>query len=175
MYPDDMELLIVLSVTYRIRGDNYIAALSIKEIIESNENFYDEIYDNSMIKMMLPLFKLCYINSIPKNKLFYSDHDEIDMFLADFEDRSLFRDIYDFYYVNELLINYDIEDKLSNVKAKTLVIGDTNHIYYDFETDILPFKELIKDSTVVSVCLERNVDENGDFSDYLNSLKNFLN
>ena len=175
MYPDDMELLIVLSVTYRIRGDNYIAALSIKEIIESNENFYDEIYDNSLIKMMLPLFKLCYINSIPKNKLFYSDHDEIDMFLADFEDRSLFRDIYDFYYVNELLINYDIEDKLSNVKAKTLVIGDTNHIYYDFETDILPFKELIKDSTVVSVCLERNVDENGDFSDYLNSLKNFLN
>ena len=66
MYPDDMELLIVLSVTYRIRGDNYIAALSIKEIIESNENFYDEIYDNSLIRMMLPLFKLCYINSIPK-------------------------------------------------------------------------------------------------------------
>ena len=175
MYPDDMELLIVLSVTYRIRGDNYIVALSIKEIIESNENFYDEIYDNSLIRMMLPLFKLGYINSIPKNKLFNSDYDEIDMYLTDFEDRSLFRNIYDFYYVNELLINYDIEDKLANVKAKTLVIGDTNHIYYDFDVDILPFKELINDSIVIPVNIERNIDENGDFSEYSDILKNFLN
>lgn len=175
MYPDDMELLVVLSVTYRIRGDNYITALSIKEIIESNENFYDEIYDNSLIRMMLPLFKLGYINSIPKNKLFNSDYDEIDMYLTDFEDRSLFRDIYDFYYMNELLINYDIEDKLANVKAKTLVIGDTNHIYYDFDVDILPFKELINDSIVIPVNIERNIDENGDFSEYSDILKNFLN
>ena len=77
--------------------------------------------------------------------------------------------------MNELLINYDIEDKLANVKAKTLVIGDTNHIYYDFDVDILPFKELINDSIVIPVNIERNIDENGDFSEYSDILKNFLN
>lgn len=173
-YPDDVNFLVLLSVTSKLRGQNYIFAKCLNDIIESNEKFYDGLYDESLIKMMVTLFKLVYIYVIPKKLLDEMSNEEIDIYLHDFEENSLFRDIYDFYYVNKMLIDYDIEDELSNIKAKTCIVGENDNSYLNFEQDILPLQDLIEDSIVVSVDLERNFNELGDISPIVEVLRDFL-
>ena len=45
-------------------------------------------------------------------------------------------------------MEFDVIDKLPNIKAKSLFIGtNTNYFHSDF--DMIPFKELVKDSEVL--------------------------
>ncbi len=45
-------------------------------------------------------------------------------------------------------MEYDVMDKLSNIKAKSLFVG-TNDNYFNFELDMLPFEELVPNSIVI--------------------------
>lgn len=173
-YPDDVNFLVLFSVTSKLKGQNYIFAKCLNDLIESNEKFYVGFYDEYLIKMMVSLFKLLYIYAIPKNTLDKMSNEEIDIYIHDFEENSLFRDLYDLYYVNKLLIDYDIEDGLSNIKAKTFIVGDKYNSYLNFELDVLPLQNLINDSFVVSVDLDRTFDKLGDISPIVDALKDFL-
>ena len=77
------------------------------------------------------------------------DKMEMDALLDNFIEEGLFVDIYDFKYNNDCILEFDVEDKLSKIKAKTLIIGN-NKNYFDFEEDTLPLKELIEDSIVLT-------------------------
>ncbi len=64
--------------------------------------------------------------------------------MDDFVDEGLFTDIYDLKYRNDALLKYDVEDKLSNIKAKTLVIAPSDDIYFIPEFDLDPLKDKIE-------------------------------
>ena len=79
-------------------------------------------------------------------------------------------DIYDFKYRNNAVLNYNLEDKLSNIKAKTLVAISSDDIYYSPEFDAYPLKDKIEN-------LEIYVFDAGDFvynDDYLIFINLFL-
>ena len=76
-------------------------------------------------------------------------NDEIDILMDDFVDECLFFDIYDVKYRNDLVIEYDVEDKLQNIKAETLIFGHTDDIYYIHEYDTLPADNLIDHSEII--------------------------
>ena len=66
-------------------------------------------------------------------------------------------DVYDFKYRNDSILKYDVEDKLSNIKAKALIITSTEENgYFNPELDTLPVKDLIEDSKVL--IFELNLD-----------------
>ena len=50
---------------------------------------------------------------------------EIEVMMDDYVDEGLFMDVYDFKYRNDSILKYDVEDKLSNIKAKALIINST--------------------------------------------------
>ena len=76
------------------------------------------------------------------------DNDEIDVVLDEFIDEGLFLDVYDFKFRNDCQFEYNIEEKLHFIKAKSLLIS-TNDNYFNFEDDLLPLKDMIKDSIVI--------------------------
>lgn len=148
-YPDDMEFIFVVNSAAKISGYKFIIAKVIDNIIDSIDDFYSEDYSVSKTKSLVAINTLIFAHSSSKIVFDNLNNDEIDVILEDFIDEGLFLDIYDIKFHNDALMQFNIEDRLSNIKAKSLFVStDTSH-YFDFETDMVPFKELIKDSIVI--------------------------
>ena len=96
--------------------------------------------------------------------------EELDLYMDTFVEESSNVDIYDFKYRNNAVLNYNLENKLSNIKAKTLVAISSDDIYYSPEFDAYPLKDKIEN-------LEIYVFDAGDFvynDDYLIFINLFL-
>lgn len=94
--------------------------------------------------------------------------------MDDFVDDGLFVDIYDFKLRNDAVLEYDVEDKLKNIKAKALIISSKNDMYYSPDFDVLPIEDLIENSKIL--LLEPSADYTA-YEDYPlieDVLNNFL-
>jgi homoserine O-acetyltransferase len=90
-------------------------------------------------------------------------------------DDGLFMDIYDFKLRNDCIAEYDLENQLCNIKAKTLVLGISGYLFFSPEVDALPLDDLIKDSEVhVLDSKTRNYYEKEDFSQLADKIFPFL-
>lgn len=148
-YPDEMDFIIVCDSSFKTSGYRYAVSRAVDNIIESSEGFYSETYDVSLSNTMVSINRLVYSNIFSKKILQQMSNDEIDILMDDFVDECLFFDIYDVKYRNDLVIEYDVEDKLQNIKAETLIFGHTDDIYYIHEYDTLPADNLIDHSEII--------------------------
>ena len=55
----------------------------------------------------------------------------------DFVDEGLFVDIYDFKLRNDAVLEYDVEDKLHNIKAKSLILGIDGFLHFNINSFLL--------------------------------------
>ena len=173
-YPDEMDFIIVLSSSYKTNGYRYVVSKCIDSIIDSSDDLYQEYYSESISRIMVSLNQLAYSNYFSKKAFQEMSNDEIDALMDDFVDRGLFTDIHDFKFRNDAILYYDLTDKLSNIKAKALIISSKDDIYYSPEFDTIPLTDFISDSKVV--LYESNVDINGfeDYSFLESYLKEFM-
>lgn len=147
-YPDEMEFIFVVNSSFKLSGYKFILSKSIESIIDSLDDYYSEDYSASKTKTIVAITALVFAHTSSKKAFDKLNNSEIEAILEDFTDESLFWDIYDLKYQNDAQMNYDVEDKLSKIKAKSLFVS-TNDNYFDFEIDMLPFKELVNDSIVL--------------------------
>ncbi len=147
-YPDEMEFIFVVNSSFKLSGYKFILSKSIESIIDSLDDYYSEDYSASKTKAIVAITALVFAHTSSKKAFDKLNNSEIEAILEDFTDESLFWDIYDLKYQNDAQMNYDVEDKLSKIKAKSLFVS-TNDDYFDFEIDMLPFKELVNDSIVL--------------------------
>ncbi len=139
-YPDEMDFIIVNSSSYRTNGYRYVISKCLDSIIESSDDFYNELYGESISRSMVSLNRLLYSNYISKKIFQEMSNDEIDVLMDDFVDERMFNDIYDFKFRNDAILDYNLEDKLANIMAKTLIFSSTDNIYYSPEFDTIPLK-----------------------------------
>lgn len=177
-YPDEMDFLIIGNSSYKNNGYRYVISKAVESIIDSTDEYYDDIYNESLSRIMVSIYKLLYSNHFSKQFFHEMSNDEIDILMDDFVDEGLFTDIYDFKFRNDCILNYDVEEKLSNIKAKAFIINSTEDIYYSPKYDAVPLEKLIKNSKVVS--FESKKDYNGyedyslliyDFNEFLEEFK----
>ena len=157
-YPDDMDFIIVANSSFKTNGYRYVIAKGIESIIDSSKDFYSDIYDESLTKTMITINKILYSQYFSKRIFQEMTNNEIDVLMDEFVEQGLFIDIYDYNLQNEAIIHYDIEDKLSNVKAKTLVLSPYDDLYFTPEFDTVPLKNLVDDCEIVvlSTCEDRS-------------------
>ncbi|WP_458406534.1 alpha/beta fold hydrolase [Methanobrevibacter sp.] len=178
-YPDEMEFIMVSGSSYKTNGYRYVISKCIESIIDSSDDFYSEIYSESLSMMMVSINKLLYSTYFSKKLFQNMNNDEIDVLMDDFVDDGLFIDIYDFKLRNDSILEYNVEDKLKDITAHALIVSANNDMYYTPEFDVLPLKDLIKNSKIILFDL---VDEYEDYEDhpdvekglweFMNSLKN---
>lgn len=68
--------------------------------------------------------------------------------MDDFVDEGMFKDVYDLKFRNDAILDYNIEDRISNIKAKTLVVSDSENAYYSLEFDTYPLKDKIENMSI---------------------------
>lgn len=177
-YPDEMDFIIVSDSCYKTGGYRYATSKVVGSIIESSEGFYSETYDSSLSLSMVSVYKLIYSNFFSRKIFHEMSNDEIDVLMDDFVEEGLFTDIYDLKYRNDFVLKYDVEDKLKNIKAITLILSNADDIYYSHEFDTLPLSDLIENSQVVLYKSPKSFDGNWDieffedvFNDFLKKVK----
>lgn len=162
-YPDEMRSIFVLNSSYKNSGYRYTITKCFDYIMESAEDYYSDTYSMTSSRMLIAVNTLILAQYLPKNVLNKMENYEIDALLDVFNDEGLFKDIYDFKLQTECLLEYEIsEDKLKNIKAKSLFAG-INLIFYDEDVDLIPLESLIEDSTVL---IYEDPIRSNDFSAY---------
>ena len=73
---------------------------------------------------------------------------QLDVILEEFIDEGFFLDVHDLKKRNECNLQYDIEDKIPNIKAKSL-FASTNDDFFNYKFDMLPLNEKVKDSILL--------------------------
>lgn len=173
-YPDEMDFLIIGNSSYKTNGYRYVISKVIESIIELNDDFYNDMYSENISKMMVSIYRLLYSNYFTKQIFQKMSNDEIDVLMDDFVDEGLFTDIHDFKYRNDCILNYNVEDKLENIKAKAIIISSVDDLYYSPEYDsVLPGK-LIKNSKVILVESQKDPSGYEDYTPFIDDFHEFL-
>ena len=147
-YPDEMEFLIIGHSSFKTNGYRYIISKIIDAMILSSNDYYnDDIYSQNLSEIMVPINRLIYSQLFSKKIFQNLTLKEINGFMDEFVDEGLFKDIYDLKFRNDAILNYNIEDKLTNIKAKTLIVSDSEDVYYSREFDTNPLKDKIENLT----------------------------
>lgn len=174
-YPDDMEFIILLNVAYKLYGYAYVATKSLESMLDSSDDFYSDSYTASLSLLSVTLLKVLFMSYFPKNIFESLSNDEIDVLMDDYVDDGLVMDIYDFKFRNDCILGFDVEDKLQDIKAKSLILGTYGYLFYYPENDLLPLKDLIKDSRVrVFESSKVNYYDDADNSEMIWEIISFL-
>ena len=172
-YPDEMEFLIVANSSYKTNGYRYTVSKAINNIIDTSDDYFDKIYSEQISKIMISIYSIIYSQYLPKKVFQNFTPDEIDLFMDDFLEDGLSVDIYDFKYRNDAILRYNVEDKLSDITAKTLVVGTSEDLYYSPEFDIYPLEEKIE-NIETHVFNTQNLTFKQDYDKFENIFKKFL-
>ena len=90
-----------------------------------------------------------------------------------FIDEGMSIDIYDFKYRNDAILSYDVEDKLSNIKAEVWITATSTDIYFSPEFDAYPLEDKIENVKITLFDAEDFV-YNDDYSIFVDQFKEFL-
>ena len=143
-YPDEMEFLIVGHSSFKTNGYRYITSKALINLIESSDAYLNSVYSDQLSKLMFSINSLIYAQLFSKKSLQKFTQEELDILMDTFVEENSTDDIYDFKYRTDAALNYDVEDKLSNIKAKTLIVCASQDGYYSPEFDMLPLKDKIE-------------------------------
>ena len=174
-YPDEMEFIIILNSTYKTGGYRYVLLRTAEAIIDSCDDFYSNEYSVSLTKIIVALSRLRFAGQFSNNVFESLSNNELDVLMEDFVDEGLFMDIHDFKSRNDCLLDYDVFDKLHNIKAKALIIGFGDSLYFNSKNDILPLKDIINNSKIVAFNDKENFYDEEDFSELKLETLSFLN
>ena len=172
-YPDEMEFLIIGSSSFKTSGYKYLTSKALDNMIISSDSYLDEVYSENLSKIMFSINSLIYSQYFTKRAFENFTREELDLFMDSFVDEGSTEDLYDFKYRNNAVLNYDVEDKLSNIKAKTLVVGARQEIYYVPEFDIYPLEEKIENLQIY-LFDANNFVYRDDYSEFIALFMEFL-
>ena len=173
-YPDDMEFIINLNTTFKTSGYRYVILNVADAIIDSSDDFYEEGYSVSLSKLIVAIARLMFAGYFPKDIFEELSNDEIDVLMEDYVDEALFMDIHDFKLRNDCLLEFDVSDKLDNIKAHALIMGLSDYLFFNDNNDILPLNDLIKNSKVVLFKEKESFYDEYDYSEIASEIISFL-
>lgn len=172
-YPDEMEFLMIGNSAFKTDNYRYIISKGIDSIIFSSENYIKGSYDESISRIMSSINLLIYSQYFSKKAFQNFSREEINIFMDNFIDEGMSIDIYDFKYRNDATLSYDVEDKLSNIKAETWVTATSTDIYFSPEFDAYPLEDKIENVKITLFDAEDFV-YNDDYSIFVEQFKEFL-
>ena len=175
-YSDDMESLIIVNSDFKVSGYRHIISKGFEAIIESNEDYYSDDYSISLSQTIAAIHTLLFAQSLSEKTFNNLSNDEIDVLMDDFVDESLMIDIYDFYMKNSSIRGYDVEDKLEDIRARTLIIYSDVSIYFKQRANVDFLKSSIENSEFILYESEREtIYDDEDYSVLAEGIISFLN
>lgn len=172
-YPDEMEFLMIGNSSFQTNNYRYILSKSIESAILSSDAYMDGKYTENISKILSSINLLIYSQYFSKKAFQNFSREEIDILMDTFIDEGMAIDIYDLKYRNDAVLSYNVEDKLSKIRAKTWVTTTKDDIYYSPEFDAYPLKDKIENLIITSFDAE-DFAYKDDYSIFVDQFREFL-
>jgi len=150
-YPEYMDFLISLVSSYKVAGHNYSLFKFMNNIIESDPNYNNGNYTKQLTNSLKLANEAMYPFGLSREYYRTLSNDEIDIGMNEMADETIEEnwDANDIVYRNNASTSYDIENIISNIKAKTLIVAINQDQYFPPELDAIPMKDMIGGSKLV--------------------------
>lgn len=151
-YPDYMDFLISLVSSYKVAGHNYSLFKFMNNIIESDPDYNNGNYTNQLTNSLKLANESMYSFGLSREYYRYDmSNNEIDLAMEEMGEEIVEEnwDANDIVYRNNASTAHNIENILSNIKAKTLIVAINQDQYFPPELDAIPMSKMIKDSKLV--------------------------
>ena len=172
-YPDDMEFILILNSTFKTSGYRYVLLKCAESIIDSTDDFYSNVYSTSLSRAVVAITQLMFVSYLSRDVFEKLNNDEIDVLIDDYVDEGLFMDIYDFKSRNDCISQYDVGDKLCNIKAKSLILGIDGYLNFNLK-EYEQMKDSIENSKMAIFRFNESYYESADYNDLGIEIISFL-
>lgn len=177
-FSDYADFLISLVSTYKISGHNYALFKFMNNIIKSDPNYNEGNYsDPSLLKKSLILAnESMYPFGLSREYYYSLSNDEIDLAMEEMGNETIEEnwDPNDIIYRNNASIAHNIEDVVSNIKAKTLIVAINQDQYFSPNLDGISMSKMIKDSELIVYDSSMGHVGTHEIIKIKNELENFL-
>lgn len=173
-YPDEMDCIIQLDSSFKSQGYKYVYANLANRIIDQSSEHLDDMYNESISKMLIFISQIRYLMSFPMDYLNSISNEEIDLSIDTFAEDSLFLDIYDMLYFNSFLMSFNLESELDRIKCKLLIISLNRTNFHVPEFDVIPLHNIVKDSIYLSFDLGIASDNAENLHNMVLEIKKFV-
>lgn len=147
--PDFLDFIICGVTSYKVVGHDFILSKFVDEIITSDPDYASGELTYSLIRT-LRIANLAEFNfGLSKEALRDMSNEELALEFETFGNEMLETDIYDLKYCNECSMNFDVEDELDKIEAKTLIISCKQDPHFPPELDAIPMSRMIKNSQLI--------------------------
>ena len=155
-YPDFMDFLIPLVTSYQVKGLNYANFKFMNSLIEKDPEYNDGNYEKNPERVTRLVSEFMYMFGLSKDYYRYKlENEDIDKYMAEMGLEGSLMDANDILWRNKAAMDFDLEDKLSNIIAKTLILAINQDQYFPPSQDAIPLSEMIKNSKILlfdSIC-----------------------
>jgi homoserine O-acetyltransferase len=172
--PDFMDFIICGVTSYKVAGHDFILSKFVDEIITSDPDYAKGELTYSLIRT-LRLANLAEFNfGLSKEALRAMTNEELACELETFGNEMLETDIYDLKYCNECSMNFNVEEDLGKIRAKTLIIACKQDPHFPPELDAIPMSEMIDDTQLIIMDSELGHLCFNDLESISDELKEFM-
>ncbi|HML04164.1 MAG TPA: alpha/beta fold hydrolase [Methanobacterium sp.] len=147
-YPDFMDFVILITTSHDVKGKNYAISNLMNAFIMDDPAYKSGEYETNPqlgcenANMFLYLFG--FSDEYYKN----CSNEEILESIEVMKEEGSKTDANDIIWHNEATISYNVTSRLSNIRAKTLIIGVNQDLYFPPQTDTIPMSKLIDNATL---------------------------
>jgi len=149
-YPDYMDFIISLVSSYKIHGQNYALFKLVNQVIEGDSHYNNGNYEKPLESVgianeLLFLFTLSkdYYRNILDNEGINENLTILNNAFSDYDGN-------DVILRGNALANYNIENKLENIIAKTLIVAINQDQFFPPELDGIQMNKLINKSKLIT-------------------------
>ena len=147
--PEFLEFIICGVTSYKVAGHDFILSKFVDEIITSDPDYAKGELTYSLLRT-LRIANLAEFNfGLSKEALREMSNVELASEFENFGNEMIEIDIYDLKYCNECSMNFDVEDELDKIKAKTLIVACYQDPHFPPELDAIPMSEMIENSELI--------------------------
>ena len=173
-YPDDMESVIHLDSSFKSRGYKYLYANLANRIIDQCSEYSQNMYDESLSRMLILISQLHYLMSFSVDYLNEISNEDIDLSIDCFAEDILFLDIYDMKFCNDFVLSFNLESELDKIKCKLLIVSFNMNNYYIPKFDAIPLHESVEGSQYLSFNLVKDSDNTAELKKMVAEIKKFI-
>jgi homoserine O-acetyltransferase len=145
-YPEFMDFVILITTSHDVKGKNYAISNLMNTFIKDDPEYNNGEYENNPKLGCENANMFLYLFGFSDEYYKKCDNEEILESIEVMKKEGSQMDANDIIWRNDATISYDVTSRLLNIKAKTLIIGVNQDLYFPPQTDTIPMSKLIAGS-----------------------------
>lgn len=155
-HPYYMDFLIALVTSYQVKGLNYANFNFMNSLIEKDPDYNNGDYIGNPETATRLVSEFMYMFGLSKDYYRHKlENKDIDKYMGAMGLEGTTMDANDIVWRNRAAMDFDLENKVSNIIAKTLIIAINQDQYFPPEHDAIPLSKMIENSKLIvfdSIC-----------------------